>query len=250
MSDREKSYKNKLLAELPGMNLEIWETHIDNIKEQDVNPRIQSPEMFEQLIETVKKHQRLESLPLCAKRENDKGVWFELISGHHRIRAAKAAGLQMVIVLADTNNLDRDGIISKQLAHNNIDGITDAQLATRLYDSIKKIDYKIEAFMKEVEESKTFAVSMKSVNAKIDWRTITFLFLPNSIENLQAVIDFVGKPEKIFCCKKEDYEKLVEAVKQVKQIKDIKNTGAAIDFMVECSLEKIRQSGNEPEFPD
>lgn len=250
-SQRAKKYETKLLLPLDGMGLEIWQAHIDKIKEQDVNPRVQSPDMFEQLIANIKKNKRLESLPLCAKRENDKGIWFELISGHHRVRAAKSAGLQTIIILVDITNLDRDGVISKQLAHNNIDGITDVQLANRLYNEIQSIDFKIEAFMDAVSNSKTFSVTMQAVNARIDWHNVTFLFLPKSISNLDILVEYLDGVNYVYCSSIEGYDKFIEAVRKIKSVKDIKNTGAAIDFMIECALEKIfREPGNEPGFPD
>src|ERR1035437_10075790 len=72
-----------------GNGLELWRVHPSTLREQDVNARAMPKAMFERLAQTIARDKRLESLPLCAK--TDKGL--EIISGHHRVRAATAAGI-------------------------------------------------------------------------------------------------------------------------------------------------------------
>lgn len=240
MSERAKKYQPELLAPVPDWNMEIWRVHLDDIKEQDINPRVQPPGMIEQLISTIGKQQRLESIPFVAKREKDDGsLWFELISGHHRLRSAKAAGLQTIIVLADITGLSRDEIIAKQLSHNNINGKTDFQIAERLYNEINDIDAKIESFMTGIDKKSNYDLMVKSVTANIDWKNISFLFLPKSIDDFDSLIDSVQGMNNIYVCHFDDYDKFTHAINKIKECESIRNTGAVIDFMVEAALEKI-----------
>ena len=101
-----------------GENLEIWYTHIDNIYEQDRNAQVMPPEMLEALSKNIAKEKRLESLPFVVKRMKGENVVFELISGHHRVRASRMAGVNYIYVLADTRDLNRSKIVAKQIAHN------------------------------------------------------------------------------------------------------------------------------------
>src|SRR6266702_1360750 len=71
-----------------GNGLELWKVPPFALREQDVNARSMPKAMFERLAQTIGRDKRLESLPLCARTE--KGL--EIISGHHRTRAATAAG--------------------------------------------------------------------------------------------------------------------------------------------------------------
>ena len=49
----------------------------------------------------------------------DKLGYYEIISGHHRVRAGRAAGLEWFYVLVDGDEeLSRSKIVSKQLSHN------------------------------------------------------------------------------------------------------------------------------------
>ena len=73
-----------------GNGLELWKVHPSSLREQDVNARAMPKAMFERLAQTIGRDKRLESLPLCAK--TDRGI--EIISGHHRTRAATSAGVE------------------------------------------------------------------------------------------------------------------------------------------------------------
>ena len=66
-----------------------------------------SREMLEALSKNIAKEKRLESLPFVVKRIKGESVVFELISGHHRVRASRMAGVNYIYVLADTRDLNR-----------------------------------------------------------------------------------------------------------------------------------------------
>lgn len=72
-----------------------------SLREQDLNARTMPREKFNQLVENVKRRGQLEELPYCA--ETEKGI--EIVSGHHRVRAAKNAGLETIPVLLDRSGL-------------------------------------------------------------------------------------------------------------------------------------------------
>lgn len=101
-----------------GRNLALYKVSVDEIREQDLNARVMPPEMMERLAETVKTEGRLEQLPFTVLRKG----YFELVSGHHRVRAARAAGLVEIFVLADTRDLSKSKVRAKQIAHNRISG--------------------------------------------------------------------------------------------------------------------------------
>ncbi len=111
-----------------GGGLELRFVHVDVLLEQDVNARTMTPDMFQRLQETVGRDQRLESLPFCA--ETAKGV--EIVSGHHRVRAARAAQVSTIPVIVDVTGLTPSQIKAKQLAHNAIAGYDDPDALARL----------------------------------------------------------------------------------------------------------------------
>jgi hypothetical protein len=89
-----------------GQGLQLWKVPIAALREQDVNARSMSKPMFERLSQTIARDKRLESLPFCAR--TDKAI--EIVSGHHRARAAIAAGLTEMFVMVDVTGLTRSQI--------------------------------------------------------------------------------------------------------------------------------------------
>lgn len=71
-----------------GSGLVIAKVPLDKVKEQDINARIMKNEMQDQLTANIKKRGQLESLPLFVLVDGK----LEIISGHHRVKSARAAG--------------------------------------------------------------------------------------------------------------------------------------------------------------
>ena len=135
----------KLMLDL-GKGLWIARSHIDKIREQTLNARVMTKDMMERLAKNIKTHGNLESLPYCALVKKPK-LHVEVISGHHRIRASRMANMLEIHYLLDTNNLTRDDIVARQLAHNSIQGFDDKEMLKKLFSNIKDSDIQLEAFI-------------------------------------------------------------------------------------------------------
>ena len=96
-----------------GSGLVIAKVSAECIREQDINARIMKTEMQRQLTDNIKKRGQLESLPFCALTCDETRV--EIISGHHRIRSGKDAGLKEFFVILDTSGLNRSKITKNKL---------------------------------------------------------------------------------------------------------------------------------------
>ena len=91
-----------------GTGLIIAKVQLDKVREQDINARIMKKEMQDQLTANIKNRGQLESLPLLVEKD---GV-LEIISGHHRIKSARAAGMKEIIAIIDVSGLSRSKIAS------------------------------------------------------------------------------------------------------------------------------------------
>jgi hypothetical protein len=120
---QEAEAMSERVADLGG-GLELWRFNVDETIEQDLNARAQPKEMFERLTATIGKDGRLEALPFLAQTQRG----LEIVSGHHRVRAARAADVTDIYGVVDVTNLTRDQIAAKQLAHNAISGYDDTQI--------------------------------------------------------------------------------------------------------------------------
>lgn len=76
-----------------GSGLVIAKVPLDKVKEQDINARIMKNEMQDQLTANIKKRGQLESLPLFVLVDGK----LEIISGHHRVKSARAAEMKEII---------------------------------------------------------------------------------------------------------------------------------------------------------
>jgi ParB-like chromosome segregation protein Spo0J len=96
-----------------GPDLFVARVSIDDLREQDVNAHYMSPKTFDRLVENIKLRGALESMPYCAQPGGEGLI--EIVSGHHRVRAAKVAGLTWVAILLDVSKMTRSTMLSSSI---------------------------------------------------------------------------------------------------------------------------------------
>jgi hypothetical protein len=216
--------------------LKIAKIGLGALIEQDLNARVMSREKFNnQLTNNIKNRGTLESLPYCAKTE--KGI--EIISGHHRIRAARQAHLPYTFVLLDTNNLTRDEITAKQLAHNSINGVDDKEILAQLFKSITDLNAQIESAIdpKDIEIKLPDKIEMPEIDIGMDFKHISFFFLPSQLQDFKEVIESVAGDEvMVGVSDYAQFQAFKEAVNKAQKIEDIRSVGTALARMCEIVL--------------
>lgn len=228
-----------------GQGLEIWYCHLDELREQDVNAQVMPPEMFERLTATVKKDGRMESLPFCALVEYGGRQSLEIVSGHHRTRSARAAGLTHIHAIVDVTGLDRDAIAAKQLAHNAIHGEPDAQLLKKIYESIRDVDRRIEAFVDPAKINiKVEKVAVGNLSLDLSYRTALILFLPYHRDKFERAAEEALKAagpsvEVIYLAERKLMEKFKAVMKRVQREYDIKAMGTALAELCGLALKQL-----------
>lgn len=176
-----------------GNGIEIWEVSPMELREQDVNARAMSSTAMKRLSDTIKRDARLESMPFCAiTYKNDKEV-IEIVSGHHRVRAASMANLDLLFVMVDTTGLTKDQIKAKQLAHNAIQGEDNAELLLKIYESISDVDARLEAFIEADDFAKDLeAAQSQVVDLGLEYKTIQLNFFPYDHDKFVRVVELLG----------------------------------------------------------
>ena len=164
-----------------GSGLVIAKVPLDKVKEQDINARIMKNEMQDQLTANIKKRGQLESLPLLVLVDGK----LEIISGHHRVKSARAAEMKEIVAIVDVSGLSRSKIAAKQLAHNAISGFDD-----EIVKMIDDVDDMIESFVgKEImEEPLEQYDKMLSPAVQFDFKNVTFTFLPHQVKDMDALV--------------------------------------------------------------
>lgn len=237
----ENKIKYEQLADL-GSDLIIARVSISDIKEQDINARIMKPEMFKQLVDNIKKRGQLESLPLCALLEK-----IEIISGHHRIRAAREAGFTQIVVILDISGLNRSQVAAKQLAHNAISGFDDQSTLKEIAKMISDVDDMLESYIGKdiLEEPMAELEKLLSPHVEFDWKNITFTFLPHQLADMERLISVLEStsPDLLGVADLDQHKQFMETITKYQQFANVKNTGAAIHAMVRSTEKMLEDIG-------
>jgi len=230
-----------------GNGLELWKVHPSSLREQDVNARSMSKPMFERLSLTIARDKRLESLPLCAKTERG----LEIISGHHRVRAATAAGISEMFVLVDVTGLTRSQIAAKQLAHNSIEGQDNDQLLAEIYRQIEDAELKLEAFIDEKLDVEIPKVKIEGLDVEIDFKMVLLIFLPRVKERLDKALEYLRSSgqrlDGVYIAADSDYAPLEKAVRKINEEYDVRVVADIIGKMADLALEACGESVADPE---
>lgn len=178
----------ELVADL-GTNIYVAQVPINELREQDINARIMDDGKFKQLVNNIKKRGMVESLPFCAL--TDKGI--EIVSGHHRVKASREAGIKQLPVLLDISGLNRSQIAAKQLAHNAIAGIDDQNTLREIAKIITDVDDMLEsAIDKDIFKEQSAEIEKLATPAiDIEWKTVQFTFLSHQLKDLQKLCEKV-----------------------------------------------------------
>lgn len=228
-----------------GAGLVIAKVPASCIREQDINARIMKDEMQRQLTDNIKKRGQLESLPFCALTCDETRI--EIISGHHRIRSGKDAGLKEFFIILDVSGLNRSKITAKQIAHNAISGFDDQATLKELAKFLDDVDDMIESYAgKEIlSEPEGELEQYLSPVLNFDWKNILLLFLPHQIDDLEKLIIAVKKysPDYVGVAEIESYKPFIEAMVKYQGFADIKNISAAIHAMTKLSLRAMDDAG-------
>ena len=214
----------------------IWRVSMDLIREQDKNARIMSLDKFDRLTANIKKDNRLESLPLCVKKINQaENEEFLIISGHHRTRAARAAGIKEIIILVIEDELTLSEIKSKQLAHNALSGFDNVDVLKEIYDEIDDVNEKLASGVTDIDLKIPEMPSIKSddIDVFFDFEILNILFLPKTAEKFDTVLDLIDKEAKIYLADKADFERLRTQIQAISKRENVRNISAIMARMLE-----------------
>lgn len=203
-----------------------------------VNARYFLPEKFQVLVDNVISDGRLESVPLVWIDPTLEDGKYRIVSGHHRIDAAKAAGLKKIMVLV-AKDVDNDSLISKQLSHNALTGTDDAVILQQLFDSIQDIGLRFATGLSD----KIDKISYPTINFKVGtFKQFSILFIPDQIEDFDRVIGEInasGNPD-IRLSPINEYKEFIAAIMRIKRLENIKSNGIALSRLVELANKNIK----------
>lgn len=202
---------------------------------QKVNARYFSAEKMQQLTKNIAETGALESAPLVYFED---GKW-RIISGHHRVEAAKAAGIEKMLAFVASPE-SADEIVSKQLSHNALVGQDDKALLAQLFTSIQDVSLRLATGLND-EVAK---ISYTSLNFRIgEFKEFMLLFLPQDLEDINKNLEqiasmttFTPKTE-VHLAPLEIFDEFARILRRIKKNENIKSNAAALVKMVELAGE-------------
>jgi len=212
-----------------------------SLRDRDVNAHYMRPETFEQLKENIGRTGALETMPLV--HDEGEGA-YEILSGHHRVKAAREAGLKGGLVLV-MSGLSEEEKIAKQLAHNKLVGEDDAQTLEQMLGKITNPETLAES---------GFAKDMEAIKApppikfwEQECKVLALVFLPEAvqkIEELEMLVRAQGA-DAYYLASREQWERFVDAVKRAKGVTGINSTSAVIEAIINAALNHIKTENDE-----
>ena len=219
--------------------LEIWQVAPVECREQDINARAMTSSMFNRLTETIKRDGRLESLPLCAA--SARGL--EIISGHHRIRAALAGRLETIFVLVDTTGLSPSQVKAKQLAHNAISGTDDPALLAEIFNQINTVEDMRESFVDLEGLPELTSIGLTEVSVDFGAKTVCLVFLPSYFDSWNELIATLPpQTDQIALVDREFEKKCRDAFRKVGKKYDIRAITPLICKFIDLANEQLTEA--------
>lgn len=219
-------------------DMAIYKANVDEFREQDKNARVMNKLKFDQLKANIAEDKKLESLPLAmliesSERKNE----LLIISGHHRVRAARMANIKEIFAIVYEKKLSKDEITAKQLSHNALNGEDNKQILKELYDSIGDVNEKIKSGVIDIENIKMDSVNLSEVNIDFEFEQINILFLSSGVKKFETALDKIQLGNKIKIAQFKEFDQFKEAIKRVTNKDDIRSIAAIITKMSEIVIE-------------
>ena len=220
-------------ASLEGQPYKAAVVSVDALELLEKNARFMRNETFRNLVENIKRDGGLSSVPFCLKT----GDRFRVLSGNHRVQAAKEAGLETVLILYTDRAMTRSEEVAIQLSHNALVGEDDPVILKELWDELEDISFKFYAGLDDKLLGELANISLDSLSeVKLDFRSFTFLFLPEEVEHIDRVFDEAGHTVALKDSRLSgiaEFDRLMSALAKAQASHNVKNVAVALMLMLE-----------------
>jgi hypothetical protein len=206
---------------------------LERLRLLDKNARFMSHEMFQNLVDNVQRDGGLSSVPFC---------WFDgdvyhVLSGNHRVKAAQTAGVASILILYDDRPLSRQEFVARQLSHNAIEGQDDPAILRELWREIEDVALKYYAGLDDKTLNLLADASIDSLaEARLDFRAVSFLFLPEEAERLREAFRKAAETtiaDEGWAARLDDFGRTLDALDKAKASFAIHNAATALMLVLD-----------------
>ncbi|NLU77738.1 ParB N-terminal domain-containing protein [Micromonospora sp. HNM0581] len=192
-------------------------------------------ETYDRLVANVRRDGALTSTPLVW---NDQaGGRMVVLSGNHRIMAARDVGLELVDVIVVDQPLTRARQVALQLSHNAIEGEDDPATLKQLYEELDDVDWRAYSGLDDKQLDLLAQVNLEGLSeAALDFATVQLVFLPHELEAARTSLDEARKlvqADARWLAGYGDYETTLDALATAHGAHNVGNVATALGLILE-----------------
>lgn len=230
----EQARLDELNKQIPGP-FKLAVVPVEKLEFLEKNARYMKHETFRNLVENIKRDGGLSSVPFCMLTEEGK---YRILSGNHRVKAAIEAGHDRVLVMYTDRPLSRQEQIAIQLSHNAIAGEDDPVILRELYNEIEDLSLKYYSGLDDKILEQLEKVEIGSLSdVHLEYRTVSFLFLPEERDRLLSTFERVKQNREIagetVIARLEEYDRLLDAQAKTQAAYNIHNAATALMLILD-----------------
>ncbi|MBE3123233.1 MAG: ParB N-terminal domain-containing protein [Acidobacteria bacterium] len=209
------------------------------------NARFMPAEQYRRLVENIKRDGALTSVPFAIRHPATPGSAvasgdrYRILSGNHRVQAAKDAGLTEIMVLYTDQELTRQQQVAIQLSHNAIAGQDDLAILRELYDEINDVVLKEYSGLDDVTLGRMEPPNLDPLSEKgLEYRIVSIAFLPDEAERAEALFAKVLEQalgDRTWVNRRADYDRMLDLLTVAKTQAGVKNTATAFGLLLDLA---------------
>jgi hypothetical protein len=216
------------------------------LREQDLNAQAMPSAMFNALVSNIERSRALESVPLCARRVGSEQT--EIVSGHHRIRAALQAGHEWGLVMV-YRDVTCDEIAAKQLAHNSIAGESNPEIVQQIFSRIEGLEQQMEAYIDTDALGRVPApvqFQMVDIDPLAEAKTMTLVFLPVQFDDWSRAVELLdGKEDAVYLAHRDAFDAFKAALHRTRKALDVHSMPTAVAEMARLVIAQLDSHDGE-----
>jgi hypothetical protein len=252
----------KINAKLDRSSIRIATVPIGQCELLEKNARFMPAQQYRRLVENIRSDGALTSVPFAIRHPatpgsapsgGPKGVAsgdrYTILSGNHRVQAAKDAGLTEIMVLYTDQELTRQQQVAIQLSHNAIVGQDDLAILRDLYDEINDVVLKEYSGLDDVVLGRMEPPSLDPLSeSALEYRVVSIAFLPHEAARAEALFAKVveqASGDAIWVNRFAEYDRMLDLLTAAKEKAGVKNTATALGLLLDVAekhLDEIPQA--------
>jgi hypothetical protein len=201
------------------------------------NARFMRVEQYKRLVENIRRDGCLTSVPFAIRHAQPGGDRYTILSGNHRVKAAKDAGLTEVTLLYTDRELTHAQQVAIQLSHNAIAGQDDLAILRELYDEINDVALKEYSGLDDVLLGKLNPPNLDPLSEKgLEYRIVSIAFLPEEVERAEKLFAKIMEQadgDRTWINRRADYDRMLDALTVAKEAAGVKNTATAFGLLLD-----------------